>query len=101
MSRKQSFWERCWKDKHDKQGIIQPANAPLVGWAVFTIASKLVPMGTVRTTTEFIAFGCLVVWASLEVVSGVSYFRRVLGVVVVLFSIYVRIILRSIVKSCY
>ncbi len=89
---KQSFWERCWKDKQGKQAIIQPANAPLIGWAAFTLLSKVIAGEAVKDIVEFIAFACLLVWASLEVISGASYLRRALGFLVLLLAIYSRVV---------
>lgn len=91
MTHKRSLWDKFWKDKHGKQGVFQLVNPPLIGWAVLTILAKLIPGGDAETLVEFLAFGCLIVWASLEVISGVSYFRRTLGFLVLFWSIYVRI----------
>ncbi len=91
MGKKLTFWNKFWKDKHGKQGIIQPASATLIGWAVLTLIAKLIPGGDAETLIEFLAFGCLIIWASLEVVSGISYFRRTLGFIVLFCAIYVRV----------
>ncbi len=91
MNNQRTWWDKFWKDKHGKLVIIQPANVPLIGWAAFTLLSKLLAAGSLKTVSEFVAFICLVIWASLEAVRGASYFRRILGVVVLFVSIYGRI----------
>ncbi len=91
MKRKQSFWDKVWKNDQGGQGIIQRANAPLIAWAVLTILAKLIPGGDAETLIEFLAFGCLIIWASLEAVGGINYFRRSLGVSVLFLAIYSRV----------
>lgn len=40
--------------------------------------------GTLESIAKFVAFVALTVWSVLEVVSGVNYFRRVLGFIVLI-----------------
>ncbi len=84
--RQQDIWDRIWKDKKGHIVIWQTPNAWLIGWAVLTVLSLLV---NGRTADFFSAIGSLslIVWASLEVFKGVNYFRRALGLVVLIFSI--------------
>lgn len=91
MKQKMSLWDKFWKDSQGRQGIIQPANFPLIAWAVLTIASKIMPHGSARSIVEFAAFIFLVIWSSLEAVNGVSYFRRALGFIILFLSIYMRV----------
>ncbi len=85
-SRQQDIWDRTWKDKNGHIVIWQTPNAWLIGWAVLTVLSLLV---NGRTADIFSVIGSvsLIAWASLEVFKGVDYFRRALGLVVLIFSI--------------
>lgn len=62
--------------------IVQKPNLPLFVWAVCTVLVWLTPSGTLEDLLRLINFGALFTWAWLEIFDGVSYFRRVLGAVV-------------------
>jgi hypothetical protein len=74
-------------DKNGKLVIFQLPNLPLATWLVFAVLSHLFAPGHVRTVAHDISRVALIVWASLEVYSGASYFRRVLGLAVLVLSI--------------
>jgi hypothetical protein len=62
--------------------IAQRPNLPIIVWVVFGLVSKIVPTGWPKTSTSFISTAALIVWASLELGWGESYFRRTLGATV-------------------
>jgi len=68
------------KDKEGKVVLWQWPNLPLVGWAIFALLSHL----TRWQPLAWIGTAFLVVWALLEIFRGVNYFRRALGLVVLL-----------------
>jgi hypothetical protein len=75
------------KDKHGKVVIWQVPNFPIVAWAVFTLAGRIA-QGPLHDI--FLACGSisLLIWACLEIISGASYFRRTLGLVVLVATVY-------------
>ena len=75
----QSFF----KDKSGKVVLMQPPNLTIIGWAISTIISKL----THSQLIAWIGSAFLVVWALQELFSGVNYFRRLLGLIVLGFLI--------------
>ena len=79
-----------FKDKQGHIVIWQMPNLPIIGWAVFLLASKFVE-GQTQTILSYVSTAFLLVWACMEIISGASYFRRLLGVVVLVFTIYSRL----------
>jgi hypothetical protein len=73
------LWDRIWRDKRGKVVIWQMPNAFLIGWAVLTMASLIVS-GKVADVLAWAAIAALAAWALLEIVKGVNYFRRFLGI---------------------
>lgn len=82
MEKPRTTVEKFWKDKDGKQAIVDWPNIPLVGWLIFTLVGKFIRAGRLQNTSEYLAFGFLFTWAWLEVYSGKSYFRRILGLLV-------------------
>lgn len=85
-----SFWHRCFHDAEERIVIVQSPNIPLLGWVVCTVLVHVLPAASIADATRSLAGAFLFTWAYLELVSGVNYFRRALGVVV-LTSILVRL----------
>ena len=71
-----------FKDKNGQFVIWQSPNIPIYGWIAFKLLSMLVASGYLKTGFENLSSAALFTWAYLEVYSGMSYFRRLLGVVV-------------------
>lgn len=77
----------------DKQGrvvIVQAPNVPIIVWFLSSIAAKLTS-GGVSENFQLLSFVALISWAALEIFWGDSYFRRVLGLVVLAFTIFGRL----------
>ncbi len=78
--------------KNKKKFVIaQKPNPPLIVWFVALIISKLPLYLPLIKISELISFGAIFTWAWLEVFSGVNYFRRILGAVVMFIIIYLRV----------
>jgi hypothetical protein len=79
---------------HDDRGnlvIIQPPNLPILVWVTVTLLKFVFQSGSVYLGLDAIAFGSLFTWAWLELFDGVNYFRRGLGLVVLIGAIASRI----------
>jgi hypothetical protein len=79
---------------HDDRGnlvIIQPPNLPILVWVTATLLKFVFQNGSIYLGLETIAFGSLFTWAWLELFEGVNYFRRALGLVVLIGVIVSRI----------
>lgn len=81
-----SFWDKVWRDKDGNIVLFQMPNAWLIGWAVLTIIS-MVLHGTISQILWYAAAASLALWALLEVFRGVNYFRRALGLIVIVLMI--------------
>jgi hypothetical protein len=67
--------------------IVQWPNLPISVAVVATILKNVVPFGMANYTVALIAFGAFFTWSWLEIFDGNSMFRRVLGLVVMVFLI--------------
>lgn len=76
-----TFINKCLKDKDGHWAIASAPNLPLIVWFVAMLASKLFN-GRPAQFASTVAFGALFTWAWLELFSGVNYFRRALGLVI-------------------
>jgi len=77
------LWDRFWKDKHGKVVIWQFPNVFLIGWAVLTTLS-LFFNGHIADIFSWVGSAALIIWALLEITKGTNYFRRALGLVVLI-----------------
>lgn len=75
------------KDKHGKVVMWQAPNMPIVAWAVFTLAAR-VAQGPLHTVFSACGTTALIIWATLEIIAGASYFRRTLGLAVLALTTY-------------
>lgn len=84
---KQTFVDKCFKDKSGTIVIGQKPNIPIIIW--LTTLALRIPALPLRLETgiAFIGTGFLFTWAWLELSSGVNYLRRALGLAVLLFII--------------
>jgi hypothetical protein len=78
-----SWWDRIWKDKHGDVVIWQFPNAWLIAWAVLTLFS-LFFNGHVADIFSWLGSAALIIWALFELLKGVNYFRRGLGLIVLI-----------------
>jgi hypothetical protein len=70
---------------HDSEGKIvlaQTPNLPLIVWIVASLLKLIFTTGRVNIALDLLAFGSLFTWAWQELFQGVNYFRRALGLVV-------------------
>jgi len=86
-----NYVARFFEDSTGKLVLWQTPNVPLIGWAGFTLLTHVLPAGTWQVFAGYVSFGFIFTWAWLEITSGSSYFRRVLGVVVLALSIHSRL----------
>ncbi len=84
MAQKQSFADRFWQDKHGNLAIWQRPNIPLIVWFIAFVLTVILPDGSLERGISMIAEIAIVIWAIMEVGWGTSYFRRLLGVCILL-----------------
>jgi hypothetical protein len=86
-AKKRSLDDKFWHDKNGKFVVFQPLNIWIVLWFMFSLLAQIVRSHPFHALFGWVSFGALVVWALLEVVSGVNYFRRLLGLTILLLTL--------------
>ena len=76
------MFDRTFRDSEGKIVIAQPPNLPLIVWIVASLLKLIVTTGKINLGLELVAFGSLFTWAWEELFQGVNYFRRALGLIV-------------------
>lgn len=79
-----------FKDKNGKVVVWQFPNPALVLWVLATLVAKFTT-DTTHDLANIIAFGALFTWAWLEIFAGASWFRRLLGLVVLVGAVRTRL----------
>lgn len=73
-----------FKDDEGRVIIWQWPNIPIYGWLIAKLLSLLVTPPQLKGGFDEISKAFLFTWAFLEVTQGVNYFRRLLGLVVLI-----------------
>ena len=85
----QTLIDKCFKDTSGKVVLFQMPNFPIVAWFVAMVLDKCFD-GRFGHTMGLLSFGALFTWAWLELFEGVNYFRKTLGLVVLILIIWSR-----------
>ncbi len=91
MSWWDTFSRNFFKNEKCEYVIIQPPNVPIY-LIIIGMVGKYVSSGLVETLFEALTTGAVFTWAYLEIVSGESLFRRILGGLVMIYFFASRII---------
>jgi hypothetical protein len=83
---RRSLWDRTWKDDQGHVVIWQMPNVPLIAWAALTVLSLMVS-GRTADVFSWLGSAALITWSLLEIFKGSNYFRRALGLLVLVFSV--------------
>lgn len=78
----QYLWNKFWKDRSGKVVIWQTPNLLLFAWIILALILGVIDKGRPEQLIQILASLLLGVWAILEIISGVNYFRRLLGAAV-------------------
>src|ERR1017187_2847270 len=81
---RRSLWDKTWKDRGGKVIIFQMPNAWLIAWTVLSFISLLSSSSRTASIFWWLSVASLVVWSLLEIFRGPNYFRRGLGIFVLL-----------------
>ncbi len=76
--------DTIFRDDKGEFVIIQPPNLPIIIWSTASILKLVFPKGDLYTGLDFVAVCSLTIWSFLEIFQGVNYFRKGLGVVVLI-----------------
>jgi len=81
-SKTTTLLDRTFRDREGKIVIAQMPNLPLLVGLAATSLQLILPSSDLKTAIDLVAFGALFTWAWQEIFKGVNYFRRALGLVV-------------------
>jgi hypothetical protein len=77
-----TLFDRTFRDSEGKIVLAQMPNLPLLLGLAATFVQLILPSGKIQTGLDLVAFGALFTWAWQEIFEGVNYFRRALGMIV-------------------
>ncbi|OKH37363.1 hypothetical protein NIES2119_14045 [[Phormidium ambiguum] IAM M-71] len=77
-----TLFDRVFRDDEGNIVIAQPPNLPLIVAVVTSLLQIIFSTGKINLGLELIAFGSIFTWAWEELFQGVNYFRRALGLFV-------------------
>ena len=83
--------DKTFRDSNGKIVIAEMPNPPLILWIVASLLTLVFTGGKINTVLDFVANGSLFTWAWMELFQGVNYFRRALGLAVLIGMIAYRI----------
>lgn len=83
--------DRTFRDSEGNIVLGQPPNLPILVWVGASLLQLVVTSGKIHIGLDLIAFGSLFTWAWEELFQGVNYFRRALGLIVLVVAIGLRI----------
>ncbi|WP_066425133.1 hypothetical protein [Anabaena sp. 4-3] len=76
--------DKTFRDSDGNIVIAQMPNLPLIVWVVSGSLSLIFTTGKINTVFDVVANGSLFTWAWMELFQGVNYFRRFLGLAVLI-----------------
>lgn len=89
-----TLFDKIFRDDEGNIVIAQKPNLPIIVWFVATLLKLILPSdnySSIYLLLDVLAFGSLFTWAWMELFQGVNYFRRFLGLVVLLATIAWRV----------
>jgi hypothetical protein len=79
-----NLFNDIFRDQEGKIVLAQMPNLPLIIWIVASLLKIIFTTGKINIGLEALAFGALFTWAWEELFQGVNYFRRTLGLFVLI-----------------
>lgn len=77
-----TLFDKFFRDDNGNIVIAQPPNPPIIVWGVASLLKLFFTNGLTNVGLDLVAYGSLFTWAWMELFQGVNYFRRSLGLVV-------------------
>ena len=74
-----TLFDKIFRDSDGNIVIAQMPNLPIIVWITASLLKLVFTTGEINTALDALAFGSLFTWAWLELFQGVNYFRRALG----------------------
>jgi|SRR6478672_12234334 len=77
-----TLFDRIFRDSEGNVVIAQMPNPPLITGLAATFLQLIFPSGNIQPALYLVGFGALFTWAWQELFEGINYFRRALGLIV-------------------
>ncbi|MBD2188475.1 hypothetical protein [Pseudanabaena mucicola] len=79
-----TLFNKVFRDREGEGEIVlaQMPNLPIIVWIVASLLRLFFTTGKISIGLEVIAFGSLFTWAWEELFQGVNYFRRAIGLII-------------------
>ena len=77
-----TLFDKVFRDREGEIVLAQMPNLPLIVWTVASLLKLIFTTGKISIGLEAIAFGALFTWAWEELFQGINYFRRALGLII-------------------
>jgi hypothetical protein len=77
-----TVFNQVFRDNEGKIVLAQTPNLPLIVWFVASLLKVIFTTDRINVGLDLLAFGSLFTWAWEELFQGVNYFRRALGLIV-------------------
>jgi hypothetical protein len=74
-----TLFDKIFRDSDGNIVLAQMPNLPIIVWITASLLKLVFTTGEINTGLDALAFGSLFTWAWLELFQGVNYFRRALG----------------------
>jgi hypothetical protein len=84
---RRNLWDRIWRNRRGDIVIWQTPNIWLIAWVILTCVSLFASSHSMANIVWWLSSAVLATWALLEIFKGVNYFRRGLGLVVLLMTV--------------
>ncbi len=79
-----TLFDQVFRDSEGRIVLAQMPNLTLIVWIVASSLKIVFTTGKINLGLDLIAFGSLFTWAWEELFQGVNYFRRALGLLVLI-----------------
>ena len=79
-----TLFDKTFRDSDGNIVLAQMPNLPIILWGAASLLKLVFTTGEINTGLDVVAFGSLFTWAWEELFQGVNYFRRTLGLVVLI-----------------
>jgi hypothetical protein len=79
-----TLFDKLFRDSNGEIVIGQMPNLPIVIWVVASLLQAVYKTGKINLGLDILASGSLFVWAIQELLQGVNYFRRGLGLIILI-----------------
>ena len=76
-----TVFNQVFRDGEGKIVLAQTPNLPLTVWFVASLLKVIFTTDRINVGLDLLAFGSLFTWAWEELFQGVNYFRRALGLI--------------------